>query len=247
MRLLRRSLERLKGKRLLNDLFEAEGDSERMSLYRRRWDTPAWRIFTRMFLSRRMMSYLFTEDFFRYVEGTFSFGDHFARKVEHALTQMPLRDNYFASYILLGRYLDEDHLPPYLMRDNFPVIRSRLDRVQMITGTCGEFFAQREESSIQKFNFTNIFEWMSPREFEEIMRAVWCAGSHGAVMTYRNLLVRRERPRAFEGMLAPDRPLAEYLHARDRSFIYRAYVVERIIKRETQWSTGSEKLMTAAR
>jgi S-adenosylmethionine-diacylglycerol 3-amino-3-carboxypropyl transferase len=247
MRLLRRCLEGLKGKQLLRDLFAAESVAERSRLYRERWDTRSWRLFTRVLLSRRMMSCLFTGDFFTYVEGDFSFGDHFARLVRHALTEMPLRENYFASYILLGRYLDEDHLPPYLMRDNFPVIASRLPRIHMVTGSCGDFFAGRADSSIQKFNFTNIFEWMSSRQFEETLREVWRVGSHGAVMTYRNLLVPRERPQTMENMIVPDRPLAQSLHARDRSFVYRNYVVERIYKPEARWNTGSERSLTAVR
>ena len=246
MRLLRRSLERLRGKGLIREIFATEDPEDRLELYRTRWDTPSWRLFTRTFLSRTVMSALFTGKFFTYVDGSFSFGMHFARLVERALTRMPLRENYFASYILLGRYYDEDHLPPYLMREHFSLIRSRLARVQMITGTCEEFFAGMPASSIQKFNFTNIFEWMPEEAYEGILREVCRVGSPDAVMTYRNLLVFRERPAALEAMIQPDRALAVSLHARDRSFIYRNYVVERIRKGRVRWNTGSKESMTAA-
>ena len=239
-------LEQLKGKRLIRELFATEDPGERLRLYRQQWDTPLWRLFTRIFLSRTVMSLLFTGEFFAYVEGSFSFGKHFARLVERVLTCMPLRENYFVSYILLGRYFDEDHLPPYLMQENFSLIRSRLARVRMITGPCGEFFTGMPDSSIQKFNFTNIFEWMSEQAFEGMLREVWRVASHGAVMTYRNLLVLRERPSVLRTMIEPDRALAETLHARDRSFIYRNYVVERINKRHAQWGTRSQRSMTAA-
>jgi S-adenosylmethionine-diacylglycerol 3-amino-3-carboxypropyl transferase len=246
MRLLRHCLERLKGKRLIRELFATADPDERLRLYRQRWDTPSWRLFTRVFLSRAVMSSLFTSEFFTYVEGSFSFGKHFAQLVERALTRMPLRENYFASYILLGRYFDEDHLPPYLMQENFTLIRSRLARVHVMTGTCDEFFTRMPDSSIQKFNFTNIFEWMPEEAFEGILREVWRVASPDAVMTYRNLLVFRERPAVLHTMIQPDRALAESLHARDRSFIYRNYVVERINKRKTRWSTRSKQSMTAA-
>ena len=246
MRLLRHCLERFKGKRLIREFFDAEDPAERVRLYRQQWDTAFWRLFTRVFLSRTMMTTLFTKEFFTFVEGSFSFGSHFAQLVERALTRMPLRENYFASYILLGRYYDEDHLPPYLMREHFDLIRSRLARVHMITGTCGGFFTAMPNDSIQQFNFTNIFEWLPEEDLEGILREAWRVGSPGAVMTYRNLLVRRERPPALRMMIEQDRTLAAALHARDRSFIYRNYVVERIIKPETRWSTGSRQSMTAA-
>jgi hypothetical protein len=60
--------------------------------------------------------------------------------------------------------------------------------------------------------------------FEGILREVWRVASPGAVMTYRNLLVFRERPLALQSMIRPDRLLAESLHASDRSFIYRNYI-----------------------
>ena len=245
MRLLRRALEQVKGKRLIQELFETADPGDRLRLYRNRWDTSSWRLFTRMFLSRTVMSFLFTKEFFRYVEGSFSFGRHFAGLVERALTHMPLRENYFASYILLGRYFDENNLPPYLMRRHFDLIRTRISRVRIITGACEDFFATMPDSSIQKFNFTNIFEWMPEDAFERLLREVWRVASPGAVMTYRNLLVFRERPQALRSMIHPDRQLAETLHARDRSFIYRNYVVERISKREERWSTRSQQSMIA--
>ena len=104
MKLLRTWLRVVKGRALLEAFFAARGEEEREELYRTRWDTPAWRLFTRIFLSRRMMSALFTDDFFRYVEGSFSFGDHFAARVRGALTSSSFRENSFAAYILLGGY-----------------------------------------------------------------------------------------------------------------------------------------------
>lgn len=247
MRLLRRCLELVKGKKLIRAFFATDDAAERAKLYRREWDTPLWRAFTGIFLSRTVMSALFTGEFFRYVEGSFSFGEHFARRVGRVLTEMPLRENYFASYILLGRYFDEDHLPPYLMRPNFSTIRDRLARVHVVTGGCGEFFKGMGDSSIQKFSFTNIFEWMSAEACEGILREAWRVASHGAVMTYRNLLVFRERPPALHGMIVPDRPLAAALHAGDRSFVYRNYVVERVDKRNQPWSTRLQGSLIAAR
>jgi S-adenosylmethionine-diacylglycerol 3-amino-3-carboxypropyl transferase len=99
MKLLRSWLRAVKGKELIDDLFAASGAEARRELYRSRWDTPAWRLFTRVFLSRRMMSTLFTDQFFRYVEGSFAFGDHFAERVRGALTSESLPGNSFAAYI----------------------------------------------------------------------------------------------------------------------------------------------------
>jgi len=246
MRLLRRTLEAFKGKRLIRELFEAGSDAERERIYQRRWNTPSWRMFTRIFLSRAIMSTLFTGEFFRYVEGSFSFGQHFARLTEHALTARDLRENYFASYILLGRYYDECHLPPYLMRENFERIRARLGRIKVVSGDCGSFFRSLPDNSIQKFNFSNIFEWMPPEAFEALLREAVRVASDGAVLTYRNLLVLRERPQALADLLVQERALAQKLHNQDRSFIYRNFVVERVNKRKEPCATRLERSATEA-
>jgi S-adenosylmethionine-diacylglycerol 3-amino-3-carboxypropyl transferase len=239
MKLLRTWLRLLKGRNLLEALFAADGEEARKELYARRWDTPVWRLFTRVFLSRRMMGTLFTDEFFRYVEGSFSFGDHFAERVRGVLTSASLGENSFVSYILLGGYPEPESLPVYLRRENFDLIRRRLDRVEMVTGTCEDFFGGREDSSIQKFNFSNIFEWMSPEGCASLLREAYRVGAPGAVLTYRNLLVRRERPAALADMFDSQRETARLLHARDRSFIYRDYVVETSRKGGVSWSTTS--------
>jgi S-adenosylmethionine-diacylglycerol 3-amino-3-carboxypropyl transferase len=245
MRLLRRWLIRVKGASIIDDLFAAESAVERKALYHQRWDTPLWRVFTRIFLSRSMMGLLFTDDFFSYVGDSFSFGAHFASRVEQALTAGSLDDNYFVAYILLGKYFSEHHLPPYLQREHYGTIRSRLDRVRLVTDSCGHFFAQCAQCSIDKFNFSNIFEWMSPEAFASLLREVWRVGSDGAVLTYRNLLVHRERPESLSACFGQKRELAESLLARDRSFVYRNYVVEFVHKEVPSWPTQYARSVAA--
>lgn len=239
MKLLRSWLRIVKGRALIDALFEAPGGEARQELYRTEWDTPAWRLFTRVFLSRRMMGALFTDQFFRYVEGSFAFGDHFAERVREALTSQALPGNTFAAYILRGSYYDLTNLPVYLRPENFELIRRRRERVEMVSGTCEEFFGGLNDSTIQKFNFSNIFEWMSREAYESLLREAYRVGAPGSVLTYRNLLVFRERPPVLSPLFDSHRELAGMLHARDLSFIYRNYIVETSRKEGASWSTKS--------
>ena len=141
-----------------------------------------------------------------------------------------MRENPFLSYILLGRFYDEAHLPVYLRRENFPVIRDRLDRVEIVTDSCEHYFAGLEDSTISKFNFSNIFEWMSPAAFENLLRETARGPRDGALLTYRNLLVFRERPLSLDGLIRSRQDLAKALRGTDLSFIYDNYVVEQVEK-----------------
>jgi len=231
MRLLRKVLITPTGRgRLARKMFEAGDPTERERLYRRRWLGPGWTLLTRVMLSRRLNSHFFDKAFFAYLDRDVSFGRHFAAKAEHALVRLPMKDNYFLSYILFGRYYDERHLPPYLRRENFRMIRDRLDRIEIVTDGAAHHLAGLGDSSVAKFNFSNIFEWMTPRAFEDILRETVRVARDGAVLAYRNLLVPRERPASLERWIRPCPELAKPLGEADLSFIYDRYIVEQVEK-----------------
>lgn len=231
MRLLRRILIILIGKRTINRLFSASDASEKQMIYNKKWDNMRWKLFTRVFLSRQIMSFLFTSDFFTYLDKKFSFGKNFSEKVKRAVTKLPLAENYFLTYILYGNY-NQEHLPPYLQRNNYEKIQSRLNRIEIITGNCSDYFGNLSDYTISKFNFTNIFEWMSAEEFEKLLNETIRVAKNNSIITYRNLLVRREHPAILDNQIRSCNDLAEKLHDSDLSFIYDRYVVEKIYKQE---------------
>jgi S-adenosylmethionine-diacylglycerol 3-amino-3-carboxypropyl transferase len=182
------------------------------------------------------MSLLFDKAFFKYLKENFSFGDNFAEKTRRALTELPVKENYFLRYILFGNF-DERFLSYYLRRENYELIRSRLDRIKIVTDSCDNYFKSLSADSISKFNFTNIFEWISEEAFEDLLRETSRVAKNGAVITYRNLLVHREHPTRLSNIIESDKILAEQLHKNDLAFIYDNYVVERIIKDEEKCLT----------
>jgi S-adenosylmethionine-diacylglycerol 3-amino-3-carboxypropyl transferase len=231
MRLLRRTVVAGFGKRrLIKRMFETDDPAAREKLYREKWQGVWWSLLTGVMLSRGLNSLLFDKAFFAYLDRDFSFGRHFAAKAKRALVQLPMKENSFLSYILLGRFYDEAYLPVYLRRENFQAIRDRLDRVEIVTDSCEHFFAGLEDSSISKFNFSNIFEWMSPAAFENLLRETVRVARDGAVLTYRNLLVFRERPLSLGGNIRSRQDQAKALLGTDLSFIYDNYVVEQVEK-----------------
>jgi S-adenosylmethionine-diacylglycerol 3-amino-3-carboxypropyl transferase len=244
MGLLRKWLTRFMGRQLIEEFFTTEDRHSRSRLYHRKWENIWWWLFTKVLLSRTTMSLLFDKAFFAYLDKSFSFGKHFAGKAELALTELPMKGNYFLSYILLGRYYDEEHLPPYLWRENYETIRDRVDRIEVVCDSCGHFFASLPDETISKLNFTNIFEWMSPEAYKKLLKETIRVAREGAIMTYRNLLVFRERPVSLQSFIHPHRALARELHEADLSFIYDNYVVEEIHKKGNECHTTSEQLAT---
>jgi S-adenosylmethionine-diacylglycerol 3-amino-3-carboxypropyl transferase len=222
----------LMGKSLFWELFETEDQSKREFLYKEKWNNHRWRFFTGFFLSRLWMTILFDKAFFAQLEKSFSFGKHFRLIIKKAITELPVRENSFLAYILFGNYYSIRYLPPYLRRENYEIIRQRLDRVQLITGNCENYFTSLPRGYFSKFNFTNIFEWMSLKAFENMLKETVRVARNGSIITYRNLLVPRSRPESLAKWIKPKREIAERLHRKDLSFIYRAYIVEQIVKKD---------------
>ncbi len=230
MHLLKKWIDRIMGSTLFNQLLQLNGREERLDFYERKWNNYKWKSFTRIFLSRWVMTLLFTKAFFEQLETNFSFGDHFRNQTKRALVNLPLKENYFLNYILSGNYYSREYLPPYLRKNNFNLIKSRLDRIEIITDSCESFFASLPDNFITKFNFSNIFEWMPLSDYEKLLNEAIRVGVPGGILTYRNLLVPRSRPESLKDQLIPDLELAHQLHEQDLSFIYRRYVVEKINK-----------------
>jgi hypothetical protein len=71
---------------------------------------------------------------------------------------------------------------------------------------------------------------MSPAAFENLLRETVRVARDGAVLTYRNLLVFRERPLSLGGNIRSRQDQAKALLGTDLSFIYDNYVVEQVEK-----------------
>ena len=231
LHLLKKIFRIIVGKKVINDLFNLTSINERSELFTRKWNNKRWKIFCRIFLSRTFASLLFDKSFYKYLEPSFSFEKYYQLAVKKAVTELPVQENYFLAYILFGNFYN-GNLPPYLKEENYNLIGDRIDRIKMFTSGCLKYFESLPEGFISKFNFTNIFEWMSMPEFSNLMKETIRVAKNNAVITYRNHLVTRNRPECFADQIIPDQDLAAELHKRDRSFIYKAYVVEHIKKNQ---------------
>jgi len=229
MQLLKQIFRILIGRKIIGELFNTVTVEGRIELYQKKWDNLRWRIFCRIFLSRTFASLFFDKAFYRYLEPSFSFRTYYKSAVKRAITELPVVQNYFLAYILLGNYFKEN-FPPYLREENYETIRKRVDRIEMVTSGCMEYFRSVPSDTITQFNFTNIFEWMSPQEFEQLLIEAIRIGKDGAILTYRNHLVTRNRPESLDTQLIPKLKLSEELHNKDLSFIYKAYVIEQVKK-----------------
>lgn len=218
------------GKATRRRLFELDSLDAQREFYRRTWDTWRWRTLFRVFFGKTMMGRLGRDPaFFKYVQVD-RVGENFRRRAEHALTELPTKDNFFLEYMTLGRYTDPARrLPPYLRPEHHRLLRERARAtLRLEQGSFEEFLPRQKAGSFDAFYLSDIFEWMSEEAFVALVRELVRTGRPGGRLGWRNLLVPRGHPRALDGVLVHEEALSKELHFRDRSFVYGNYVVERI-------------------
>jgi len=203
-------------------LLEPRDEAARREFYRRRWDTPRWRLLFRAFFSRVLMGRLGRDPaFFDHVEG--SVGQRILARSRHALTALPTHDNPYLVYIMTGNYTPQA-LPLYLRPEHRPVIRARLHRLRVVEGA-----VQEAAGPFHGMNLSDIFEYMSVPEFESVYAALLDRAAPGARLAYWNMLVVRDRPAREQGRARPLAELSATLHARDRAWFYRAFRVDEVL------------------
>jgi S-adenosylmethionine-diacylglycerol 3-amino-3-carboxypropyl transferase len=223
-----RILPLVHGRRTVDRLLRGGPAPVRAEFYEREWNTWRWRLLFRFFFSRTVMGRLGRDPaFFKYVEG--SVADRILARTRHALTALDPADNPYLHWILTGTH--GDALPWALRAENFERIRSRLDRLEWHE-LAVEAFLEREGSAagtrIDKFNLSDIFEYMSAENTARLLERLADASRSGGRLAYWNMLAPRSRPESLASRLQPRPDLAARLFAADRAFFYSALVIEEV-------------------
>ena len=208
----------------VRELLRPKSRDERRSFYNKEWNNSRWRLMFRVFFSRRLMGLLGRDpEFFRYVEGSVS--ERILKRTEYALTELDPAANPYVQWILTGRH--NGALPAALREENFEPIRRNLDRLEWRCGSLEESLCQ--EKKFDCFNLSDIFEYMSPSSYEQLLKLIVSSARSGARLAYWNMLAPRHRPEALATALQPLTELSSQLFARDQAFFYSALVVEEFI------------------
>jgi S-adenosylmethionine-diacylglycerol 3-amino-3-carboxypropyl transferase len=221
-----RVLPLVHGRRLVNTLLRGGSPAQRHEFYDRQWDCCRWRLLFRLFFSRFVMGRMGRDpSFFNYVEG--SVADRILERTCYALTALDPAANPYLQWILTGRH--KTALPFALRAENFEAIRSHLDRLEWRCQSIEDFLDGTGEHAIDRYNLSDIFEYMSAENYERLLARLVACGRRGGRLAYWNMLVPRRRPESMAAHLCPLTELARKLHRQDKAFFYSRFVVEEIV------------------
>lgn len=187
-----------------------------------------WHFINWLFLNRTILSAVKGAHSFRHVDEK-EFDKNLNRKVDRAMRNLDNRTNYFFSLILLGKFLSPKCLPPYLLKENFDKLKNNIDRIEVFQGISTDVLKKFGPESFNKFNMSNIFEWMEDDIFNNVMREFISLAKPNSRLCYRYTLAKpRNLDEANSKILISEPDLAAELYAIDRSFMYESFHVYRI-------------------
>jgi S-adenosylmethionine-diacylglycerol 3-amino-3-carboxypropyl transferase len=223
----RRVLPLVHSRKKIERLLVGGTREEREAFYEREWDTWRWRLLFQVFFSRFVMGRMGRDpEFFRYVEG--SVAERILARTRYALTALDPATNPYLRWILTGRHAPEA-LPFALRKENFDAIRSNLDRLEWRRQSVEDFLDECGVRAVDRYNLSDIFEYMSEETYHRLLDRLVTAGRGGARLAYWNMLAPRRRPETFAERLRPLDELAHKLFAQDKAWFYSALVVEEVI------------------
>lgn len=210
-------------KRDVDALFEPRGAPERRRFYDERWNNRRWRALFRLFFSRRLMGWLGRDPrFFRYAEGDAA--ERILARTEHALAELDPSSNPYLHWIAYGRF--GERLPYVWRPENFEAIRRNLGRLEPRLASVESWLAAAPDGSIDRFNLSDVFEYLSPEASEAVFADVARCARPTARIAYWNMMAPRRRPEALAHRLRPLVRESRWLHARAATFFYGAFEVD---------------------
>jgi S-adenosylmethionine-diacylglycerol 3-amino-3-carboxypropyl transferase len=166
--------------------------------------------------------------YLRYIQ-KMSYPKNHLEKIENIFTKIPIKDNNFASLMLLGRYIHEECYPPYLKRKNYNILKKRVDRIELKTAAVEETLKELSNNSFTKFSMSNIFDWISDDEFKNILNQIIRVGKNKGRLFYSTTRNDRDIPKNIKDICS-EKKFANKLFQKDRTMLYSNFVVVKICK-----------------
>src|SRR5439155_806405 len=157
--------------RRVRRLLACRSVAEQRAFYEREWNTWRWRALFKVLLNRWAFRRSHEPAFFEHVENP-SFSGHFLRAAQHALTDLPVADNYFLHVALTGWYPPGGARPPYLTADGATSLAVMAERLTLVDGSYTAFLRTQPDASVTGFALSNICEWLSAGAVEQLFAEI---------------------------------------------------------------------------
>jgi len=200
-------------KKRVNQLLAIKTNDEQLAYYSNKWNTWRWRLLFSFFFSKTMMA-KFGRDKSLFNEVEVNVKDFMFNQAQKEVSTTKCQTNYFLNYILKGNF--GNTLPHYARLENFENIKQNCHKLELRKGLIEDVLTENER--FDKFNLSNIFEYISDSEFSKLSNSLAKHSHKNAFLLNWSLMVKRNLSEINSNFTVKN---TTTLHQQDNGFFYR--------------------------
>ncbi|GAL87364.1 S-adenosylmethionine:diacylglycerol 3-amino-3-carboxypropyl transferase [Sporocytophaga myxococcoides] len=206
------------------ELLRIKPEEEQKEYYRNHWNSWRWKLLFKLFFSRAVMGKMGRDpQFFSEVKVPVS--TYIFLKAEKHLQSKDAQDNQILRYNLTGNF--GTLLPNYLLPENIHSIKSNIERLVIREGYVHE--VAKNFKAFHCMNLSNIFEYLSNKEYTETVSMLLETSEKGCKMGYWNLMVPRRISGTFPQKVSYQKELSQLLSQSDKGFFYNQFIIDVVV------------------
>lgn len=218
IQLLGRYIRSLKGDHCLEELLKCKNTKQQKKFFNKNLKGFFWNLFFRIVYSKPVMLIVKDKLVFNQITEN-HYPKKFRSRVEKAIKTLPLNTNSFASLALMGYYLDKKFYPEYLKKENYKTLKKYVNRIEIKTGDITQILKKLPDKSYDKFNLSNVFDWVNKEEFKKNLKEIIRISRNKGRFCYYNTLMKRDIPKNLKNIRVYKKQSKKLLE-KDRSFLY---------------------------
>lgn len=211
-------------KKRVIELLAEKSKEEQEKYFNQKWNNWRWKFLFKLFFSKKIMGrYGRDPEFLKQVD--VHVGKTIYSKASLHLKSKHAQSNFILNYNLTGHF--GNLLPHYLLPHNYEKVKVNLDKIHLFQGFAEDAIAQY--GTFDYMNLSNIFEYMSPGQFETVSQGLLSGLSSGGKLAYWNLMVTRSVADTFSNEVKNNEQLSKELSAVDKGFFYQQFHLDQKI------------------
>ena len=205
-------------KKTISNFVSLSNQSEQIKFYDEKIDNKRFKTIFKIFFGYKVMGKLGRDKtFYKYVDEKEKSGSDIKQRFRNGISNTINKTNPYLNYIINGNF-NENCLPVYLKEENFEIIRNNINKIELVYGTIQDI----NHNKIDCFNLSDIFEYMSEKDFENNIKLIESKSNNKAVITYWNMQNKRY---INDSKFILDNELSKSLFKRNKSYFYRDFLV----------------------
>lgn len=213
-----RVLPFIHSEKTINELFEQKSAEEQVVFYDKVWNTRLWRLFFKLFFSRRMLA---RSNQTIVLPNEIEISKSLFDQAEEHFKSVKAQSNGMLHYMLTNEF--GTHIPHYLREENYENVKSNCGKIKLVEGSISDVI--KAHGKFDLLQFADYFEHISATDFELLSNEISVGCAKDARLVYWNLLNDRQFANVSELFTSQSQSM-EQLNEKDLGFYYKTVVVE---------------------